>query len=766
MFPIRSVRGEVIGFGGRVLDDGEPKYLNSPETPVFVQGPRAVRPVRGPRRRCANAATRWWSRATWTSSRWRRSGFANAVATLGTACTADHVAQAVPLHRPGGVQLRRRRGRPARRGARARGGAAARGGPPQRALPVPAARSTTPTATCASADAMRCAGGERSRAAVAPVARTQRAGLRPRHGRRPRPHAGAGAAAVGGPAGRRAEAPAAARCPGRSAHAGPAPTWRALWGRPGRRGRAARRAARRHRCGRAGRRRHSATTRPARCAAPTRDRGRSCWQTARPAGTGWTPPQRDLLLAARLIGTGTADRAGCDRHAGEPWRAGRGRRCGERLGRVPSVPTGPHRARALVDRAEMPRRLWRWPNCSNWSTTWPSCATQARSDSVKQAVMRAAEPVLTNCRRLNDNSGFVAAARVTAALTPTGRDPATLDRALKQANISRQALSGFECSRDLACQTRASPCAAYRPCAGFRVPALIADPARGACGLPPPDIRSRNRMNAKKPAAKPAPKAKPAAKPAKAHAEASKKPTKAHAPAPARQAPAGQGDAARGRAGQAGGQGRAADARQGRSQAGRQAGSAGAKGKKGKEDPKGKKPGEAEEDFNDIDAEFDGEVEPEVVEAASRQEKAKPLRMKVVARQGARADARVRPRRDRADRRRSRQAPPGAEDAHQDGQDARLPDAPGDQRPPAREAGRRRDPRSHRLDAQRHGHRGLRAGARRRDAADRRRHAPPPPPKKKPKKPPKPRCPPSTPSSAAPPTRCACTCARWARSSC
>ena len=35
MFPIRSVQGEVIGFGGRVLDKGEPKYLNSPETPVF-----------------------------------------------------------------------------------------------------------------------------------------------------------------------------------------------------------------------------------------------------------------------------------------------------------------------------------------------------------------------------------------------------------------------------------------------------------------------------------------------------------------------------------------------------------------------------------------------------------------------------------------------------------------------------------------------------------------------------------------------------------
>ncbi|WP_058556562.1 DNA primase [Thiohalocapsa sp. ML1] len=38
MFPIRDRRGRVVGFGGRVLDDGEPKYLNSPETPVFVKG--------------------------------------------------------------------------------------------------------------------------------------------------------------------------------------------------------------------------------------------------------------------------------------------------------------------------------------------------------------------------------------------------------------------------------------------------------------------------------------------------------------------------------------------------------------------------------------------------------------------------------------------------------------------------------------------------------------------------------------------------------
>ncbi|MCY3688612.1 MAG: DNA primase [Gammaproteobacteria bacterium] len=38
LFPIRDSRGRTVGFGGRVLDDGMPKYLNSPETPVFQKG--------------------------------------------------------------------------------------------------------------------------------------------------------------------------------------------------------------------------------------------------------------------------------------------------------------------------------------------------------------------------------------------------------------------------------------------------------------------------------------------------------------------------------------------------------------------------------------------------------------------------------------------------------------------------------------------------------------------------------------------------------
>ena len=38
MFPIADKRGRVIAFGGRVMDDSQPKYLNSPDTPLFNKG--------------------------------------------------------------------------------------------------------------------------------------------------------------------------------------------------------------------------------------------------------------------------------------------------------------------------------------------------------------------------------------------------------------------------------------------------------------------------------------------------------------------------------------------------------------------------------------------------------------------------------------------------------------------------------------------------------------------------------------------------------
>ena len=92
MFPIRGVSGDVIGFGGRVLDRGEPKYLNSPETPVFVKGRELYGLFE------ARAALRERGFALVVEGYMdvvalAQLGFANAVATLGTACTADHVAK-------------------------------------------------------------------------------------------------------------------------------------------------------------------------------------------------------------------------------------------------------------------------------------------------------------------------------------------------------------------------------------------------------------------------------------------------------------------------------------------------------------------------------------------------------------------------------------------------------------------------------------------------------------------------------------------------
>ena len=90
MFPIRSVQGDVIGFGGRVLDQGEPKYLNSPETPVFSKGRELYGLFE------ARSAIRQRNYVLVVEGYMdvvalAQLGFPNAVATLGTACTAEHV---------------------------------------------------------------------------------------------------------------------------------------------------------------------------------------------------------------------------------------------------------------------------------------------------------------------------------------------------------------------------------------------------------------------------------------------------------------------------------------------------------------------------------------------------------------------------------------------------------------------------------------------------------------------------------------------------
>ena len=90
MFPIRSVQGEVIGFGGRVLDKGEPKYLNSPETPVFSKG-RELYGLHEARTALRQRGYALVVEGYMDVVALAQSGLGNAVATLGTACTAEHV---------------------------------------------------------------------------------------------------------------------------------------------------------------------------------------------------------------------------------------------------------------------------------------------------------------------------------------------------------------------------------------------------------------------------------------------------------------------------------------------------------------------------------------------------------------------------------------------------------------------------------------------------------------------------------------------------
>ncbi len=90
MFPIRNIKGECIGFGGRVIGDGTPKYLNSPETPVFHKG-RELYGLFEAREALHSAGYVLVTEGYMDVVALAQLGFANAVATLGTACTPDHV---------------------------------------------------------------------------------------------------------------------------------------------------------------------------------------------------------------------------------------------------------------------------------------------------------------------------------------------------------------------------------------------------------------------------------------------------------------------------------------------------------------------------------------------------------------------------------------------------------------------------------------------------------------------------------------------------
>lgn len=90
MFPIRNTKGQVIGFGGRVLDGGEPKYLNSPETPLFQKG-NELYGLFEARQAIRDAGYALVTEGYMDVVALAQLGFPQAVATLGTACTATHV---------------------------------------------------------------------------------------------------------------------------------------------------------------------------------------------------------------------------------------------------------------------------------------------------------------------------------------------------------------------------------------------------------------------------------------------------------------------------------------------------------------------------------------------------------------------------------------------------------------------------------------------------------------------------------------------------
>lgn len=96
MFPIRDARGRVIAFGGRIIDQGEPKYLNSPETSLFHKGRELyglyeVRQSRQTLRRLMVVE------GYMDVVRLHQAGIEYAVATLGTATTPEHLKRAFRL---------------------------------------------------------------------------------------------------------------------------------------------------------------------------------------------------------------------------------------------------------------------------------------------------------------------------------------------------------------------------------------------------------------------------------------------------------------------------------------------------------------------------------------------------------------------------------------------------------------------------------------------------------------------------------------------
>ncbi len=90
IFPIFDIAGQVIGFGGRVMDDAKPKYLNSPETPLYNKR-NTLYGLQTAREKCRETQAVFIVEGYFDLLAMNQHGITNAVATLGTALTAEHV---------------------------------------------------------------------------------------------------------------------------------------------------------------------------------------------------------------------------------------------------------------------------------------------------------------------------------------------------------------------------------------------------------------------------------------------------------------------------------------------------------------------------------------------------------------------------------------------------------------------------------------------------------------------------------------------------
>ena len=87
MFPIIDIRGDVIGFGGRVMDDSTPKYLNSPDTPVYNKSRNVFALNIAKKSRAGRVIL---TEGYMDTISLHQAGFDSAVASLGTSLTAEH----------------------------------------------------------------------------------------------------------------------------------------------------------------------------------------------------------------------------------------------------------------------------------------------------------------------------------------------------------------------------------------------------------------------------------------------------------------------------------------------------------------------------------------------------------------------------------------------------------------------------------------------------------------------------------------------------